>query len=155
MYGFIGNSEAKADAKGRIFVPAHYRKALPENENTRLVMRKDPYSNSLVFYPESIWNEKLQLLKGKLNEWNPTHQLVLMQYVAEAEELDIDSQGRVLIPKKYLHLVGVETDVLFVGMLDTFCVWAKEAFEKAKYSPAEFSQLLQTILSTSSQKETR
>jgi MraZ protein len=115
-------------------------------------MRKDPYNNSLVFYPESIWNEKLKLLKQELNEWNPTHQLVLMQYVAEAEELDIDSQGRVLIPKKYLHLVEVETDVLFVGMLDTFAVWAKDAFEKAKYSPAEFSHLLQTILSASSQK---
>jgi MraZ protein len=152
MYGFIGNSEAKADAKGRIFIPAHYRKALPENENSRLVMRKDPYNNSLVFYPESIWNEKLKLLKQELNEWNPTHQLVLMQYVAEAEELDIDSQGRVLIPKKYLHLVEVETDVLFVGMLDTFAVWAKDAFEKAKYSPAEFSHLLQTILSASPQK---
>ncbi|MBB3187428.1 division/cell wall cluster transcriptional repressor MraZ [Microbacter margulisiae] len=153
MYGFIGNSEAKADVKGRIFIPAHYRKALAENENSRLVMRKDPYNNSLVFYPESIWNEKLRLLKQELNEWNPTHQLLLMQYVAEAEELDIDSQGRVLISKKYLNLIGVESDVLFVGMLDTFALWSKESFEKAKYSPAEFSHLLQSILSASTQKE--
>jgi MraZ protein len=146
MYSFIGNSEAKVDNKGRVFIPAHYRKALSDEENAQLVMRKDPYSNSLVFYPESIWNEKLTLLKSELNEWNPTHQILLMQYVGEAELLDIDSQGRVLIPKKYLVLTGIESDVLFVGMLNTFSLWSKPLFEKVKYSPAEFSQLLQSIL---------
>lgn len=150
MYSFIGNSEAKVDNKGRIFIPAHYRKALLEGDNAQLVMRKDPYSTSLVFYPESVWEEKLSLLKHELNEWNPTHQILLMQYVGEAELLDIDSQGRVLIPKKYLTLTEIESDILFVGMLDTFSVWSKPLFEKVKYSPAEFSQLLQSILTVKS-----
>ena len=120
MSAFIGNSDAKADAKGRIFIPAHYRKALQEGENSRLVMRKDPYSNSLMLYPETVWNQKLSTLKNGLDEWNPTHQIVMMQFVSEAEWLDIDSQGRVLIPKKYLQLIGAESEVQFVGMLDTF-----------------------------------
>lgn len=146
MSVFIGNSDGKADAKGRIFIPAHYRKALHQSENNRLVMRKDPYSNSLMLYPEDIWNQKLTTLKNGLDEWNPTHQIVLMQYVSEAEWLDIDSQGRVLIPKKYLQLIGAETEVQFVGMLDTFSLWAKGNFDKAKLAPEEFTGLLQTIM---------
>lgn len=146
MSVFIGNSDAKADAKGRIFIPAHYRKALQQSDNVRLVMRKDPYSNSLMLYPESVWNQKLSVLKNGLDEWNPTHQMVLMQFVSEAEWLDIDSQGRVLISKKYLQLIGAETDVQFVGMLDTFSLWAKGNFDKAKLSPDEFTGLLQSIM---------
>jgi Uncharacterized protein conserved in bacteria len=147
MSVFIGNSDAKADAKGRIFIPAHYRKALQEGESSRLVMRKDPYSNSLMLYPETIWNQKLTTLKNGLDEWNPTHQIVLMQYVSEAEWLDMDSQGRVLIPRKYLQMIGAESAVQFVGMLDTFSLWAKGNFEKAKLPADEFTSLLQQIMS--------
>jgi MraZ protein len=147
MSVFIGNSDAKADAKGRIFIPAHYRKVLHESENSRLVMRKDPYSNSIMLYPEDIWNQKLTNLKNGLDEWNPTHQVVLRQYVAEAEWLEIDSQGRVLIPKKYLQLIGAENEVQFVGMVDTFSLWAKGDFDKAKLSADEFTGLLQSIMS--------
>ncbi len=147
MSVFIGNSDAKADVKGRIFIPAHYRRALQEDENARLVMRKDPYSNSLVLYPENVWNQKLAALKGGLNEWIPQHQLVLTQFVSEAEWLDIDSQGRVLIPKKYLQLIGAGNEVQFVGMLDTFSLWAKGNFEKAKLTPEEFTLQLQQIMS--------
>jgi MraZ protein len=146
MSVFIGNSDAKADAKGRIFIPAHYRRALQQGENNRLVMRKDPYGNCLMLYPEGVWNQKLATLKKGLDEWNPTHQIVLMQYVSEAEWLDIDSQGRVLISKKYLQLIGAETDIQFVGMLDTFSLWAKGNFEKAKLPPEEFTGLLQNIM---------
>ena len=146
MSVFIGNSDAKADAKGRIFIPAHYRKVLHESENTRLVMRKDPYSDSIVLYPEDIWNKKLTTLNNRLDEWNPTHQKILRQYVAEAEWLEIDSQGRVLIPKKYLQLIGAESEVQFVGMVDTFSLWAKGNFDKTKLSPPEFTELLQNIM---------
>jgi len=149
---FIGNFDAKADAKGRIFIPAHYRKILSEAKNERLVLRKDPYSCSLLLYPEKVWNRKLDSLKQGLDEWNPTHQKVLMQYVAEAEWLETDAQGRVLIPKKYLQLIEAESDVKFVGMLDTFSLWAKESFEKAKFSPETFSGLLQQIMAKESEK---
>ncbi|MBP1640954.1 MAG: MraZ domain [Bacteroidetes bacterium] len=147
MSVFIGNSDAKADVKGRIFIPAHYRRALQEGENNRLVMRKDPYSNSLMLYPETVWTQKLATLQNGLDEWNPKHQIVLMQFASEAEWLDIDSQGRVLIPKKHLQLIGAGNEVQFVGMLDTFSLWAKGNFEKAKLTPEEFTNQLQQIMS--------
>jgi len=143
MSTFIGKYEAKADVKGRIFIPSAYRKLLPDGERERVVMRKDAENDCMVLYPEQVWNEKVEDLKSRLDEWNPVEQLLLMQFVSDAEWLDIDSQGRVLISKKNLQLIGVEnSEVLFVGMLDRFAVWSKTRYEKAKLPTADFAALL-------------
>jgi len=143
MSTFIGKYDAKADVKGRIFIPSCYRKLLSEGEREKLVMRKDPDNDCLILYPESVWNKKVDDFKSRLDEWNADDQMLLMQFVSDAEWLDIDSQGRVLITKKYLQLIGIENnEVLFVGLMDRFTVWGKSRFEQAKRSPAEFAARL-------------
>lgn len=142
MSTFIGNSEAKLDAKGRVFVPSAYRKLLPEAERERLVMRIDPDNACLVLYPEGVWNRKVADFKEKLDEWNPEDQMLLMQFVSDAEWLDIDAQGRVLLPKRYLQQIGASSSVLFVGMLDRMAVWDKAAYGQSRMSSAEFAKRL-------------
>jgi MraZ protein len=143
MLTFIGKYEAKADVKGRIFIPSAYRKLLPAGEKERVVMRKDAENDCLVIFPESVWNEKVEDFKSRLDEWNSTDQLLLMQFISDAEWLDIDSQGRVLISKKNLQAIGIENpDVLFVGMIDRFAVWSKSKYEQARMSPTDFAALL-------------
>jgi MraZ protein len=143
MATFIGKYEAKADIKGRIFIPSAYRKLLPDGERERVVMRKDAENDCMLLFPESVWNAKVEDFKSKLDEWNPTDQLLLMQYVSDAEWLDIDSQGRVLISKKNLQLIGIENqEVLFVGLINHFAVWSKNRYEQVKLAPADFAALL-------------
>lgn len=143
MATFIGTHSAKADAKGRIFIPSAYRKMLPETERERIVLRKDADNECLVLYPEHIWNEKVMQLKANLDEWNPIDQMILMQFVADAEWLDIDSQGRILLSKKNQQSIGIDNaEVLFVGMVDRFAIWGKNHYEKAKLSKEELAQLL-------------
>lgn len=143
MSTFIGKYEAKADVKGRIFIPSTYRKLLPDGEKDRIVMRKDPENDCMVLFPEQVWNEKVEFFKSKLDEWNPVDQLLLMQFVSDAEWLDIDSQGRVLISKRNLESIGVEnSEMLFVGMIDRFAVWSKSKYEQVKMSPSDFAALL-------------
>jgi len=90
-----------------------------------------------------VWNEKVADFKSKLDEWNSVDQLLLMQFVSDAEWLDIDSQGRILISKKNLQAIGIEnSDVLFVGMIDRFAVWSKSKYEHARMTPADFATLL-------------
>lgn len=143
MSTFIGKYDAKADVKGRIFIPSAYRKLLPDGERERVVMRKDAENDCMILFPEHVWNEKVEDFKSKLDEWNPTDQLLLMQYVSDAEWLDIDSQGRVLISKKNMQLIGIENqEVLFVGLIDRFAVWSKAGYEKVKMTPVDFAALL-------------
>ncbi|MDD4968070.1 MAG: cell division/cell wall cluster transcriptional repressor MraZ [Paludibacter sp.] len=143
MSTFIGKYEAKADVKGRIFIPSAYRKLLPDGQKERVVMRKDAENDCLVVFPESVWNEKVADFKSKLDEWNPVDQMLLMQFVSDAEWLDIDSQGRILISRKNLMAIGIEnSDVLFVGMIDRFAVWSKSKYEQARLAPSDFAALL-------------
>ena len=79
MSTFIGNIEGRLDEKGRIFVPAVYRKILAEDESKRIVMRRDTDNECLMFYPEHVWNEKVEQLRQNLDEWDPEDQLILMR----------------------------------------------------------------------------
>lgn len=143
MSTFIGKYEAKADVKGRIFIPSAYRKLLPDGERERIVMRRDAENDCMVFYPEHVWNTKVEGLKANLDEWNPEDQMILMQFVSDAEWLDIDSQGRILIAKRHLQSIAVEsTEVLFVGMIDRFAVWSKVRYEQVKMLQADFAKAL-------------
>lgn len=144
MSTFIGKYEAKADVKGRIFIPSTYRKLLPETERGRVVMRMDAQNDCLVVYPEPVWTKMLEDVKSRLDEWNPLDQKLLMQFVSAAEWLDIDAQGRVLITKKHLQAIGVENaEVLFVGMIDRFAIWSKARYEQELLAPSEFAAMLQ------------
>jgi len=97
----------------------------------------------MIFYPEHVWNTKVEGLKANLDEWNPEDQMILMQFVSDAEWLDIDSQGRILIAKRHLQSIAVESsEVLFVGMIDRFAVWSKVRYEQVKMSQADFAKVL-------------
>ena len=63
----MGNIEAKTDAKGRVFLPATFRKVLQTEGVEQLVMRKDVHERCLVLYPESVWNEQMDRLRARLN----------------------------------------------------------------------------------------
>ena len=76
MIRFLGNIEARADAKGMgCFIPATFRKQLQAASEERLIMRKDVFQDCLTLYPESVWNEELNELRSRLNKWNSKHQL--------------------------------------------------------------------------------
>lgn len=147
MQTFIGNIEARLDEKGRIFVPASYRKILAESESKRIVMRRDTDNECLMFYPEHIWNEKVEQMRQVLDEWDPEDQLLLMQFMADAEFLEPDGQGRILLQKKNLETIGAQNDVLFVGMLNRFALWTPENFANKRLSQAELAARLRAKMS--------
>ena len=62
---FLGNFEARCDAKGRVFLPAVFRKVLQGSGDERLVLRRDVFQSCLVLYPERVWNEQMDSLRAK------------------------------------------------------------------------------------------
>lgn len=141
MYSFLGKIEAKADVKGRLFVPAQYRKQLPEMGDARFVMRKNDEYEFLDIYPESIWKEEVALIEERLNLLDAEDYLFYMQYTSNAEILEIDNSGRILIPKKHLQEAGIESEVIFVGTTKKIAVWSKENYDKQMMKPIDFAKL--------------
>ena len=144
---FLGNIEAKTDAKGRIFLPATFRKVLQVAGEEVLVMRKDVHQRCLVLYPESTWNRRMDALLEKVNEWDDVGQQVLRQYVSEAEVLTLDGNGRFLIPKRYLKMADIEQGVRFIGINDAIEIWAVEKTQQPFLPQEEFAEKLKTIMS--------
>ena len=145
---FLGNSEAKTDVKGRVFLPAIFRKQLQESAEEYLIMRKDTFQSCLVLYPESAWNEQMNQLRDRLNRWDPKHQALFRQFVSDVEIVSLDNNGRFLIPKRYMRLASIEQDVRFIGMDNTIEIWAKEIVEKPFMNPEEFKKELIEIMNT-------
>ena len=142
---FIGNIEAKLDAKGRVFLPAAFRKCFDEGIS-RMIMRKDIFENCLVLYPETTWNNQLVELRAHLSRWNERHQKLYRQFVSEAESLALDANGRLLIPKRYLKMCSINQDVRFIGMGDTIEVWAKESADDVFADAEEMGRELDKIM---------
>ena len=143
---FLGNSEAKIDAKGRVFLPSTFRKQLQTATEECLIMRKDTYQSCLVLYPESVWNEQMNDLRSRLNRWNAKHQMLFRQFVADVEIVTLDNNGRFLIPKRYLKLVNISQDVRLIGMDDTIEIWPKEALEQPFMNIELFGKELEEIM---------
>ena len=143
---FIGNIEAKSDSKGRVFLPAYFRRALQTVGNSKLMMRKDIFQECLVLYPEESWNKQLDALRSRLDRWNAHHQMIFRQFVADVEEINIDSNGRILIPKRYMKMAGIEQEVRFIGMDDTIEIWAKEKLEQPFMDAATFGAEIEKIM---------
>lgn len=153
MIRFLGNIEAKTDAKGRVFLPAVFRKQLQAASEERLVLRKDVFQECLVLYPESVWFDTQNQLRQRLNKWNAQHQQMFRQFVSDAELMVPDSNGRILLPKRYLQLADIQSDVRFIGMDDTIEIWAKERAEQPFMEPLAFSEALQEILGGEEENE--
>ena len=145
MKTFLGKIDAKLDAKGRVFVPSVFRKVLSEEERECVVVRMEADEKYLVAYPESVWNRQVVELQSKLNEWDPEDQMLLMQFVGDAEVLEFDAQGRVLLPKRLQVRMGLESEVVFVGMVDKIAMWSKSMYEEQFAVKAKLSERLKKL----------
>lgn len=143
---FVGNIEARTDAKGRVFLPAVFRKELQASGEDSLVLRKDVFQSCLVLYPASVWNEQMDVLRSRLNRWNATHQQIFRQFVSDAEVMSIDANGRILLPRRYLAMAGITQSVRFIGMGDTIEIWSSEALQTPFMDSAEFGAALETLM---------
>lgn len=145
---FLGNIEAKTDAKGRVFLPSVFRKVLQASSEELLVLRKDIYQKCLVLYPESVWNEKVDQLKAQLKPWKPSHQQMLRQFISEAEAISLDGNGRFLISKRLQKAAEIDQDVQFIGMDNTIEIWSPQHLKQILKSDEDFGKEFEDIMNT-------
>ena len=143
---FLGNIEAKADAKGRAFLPAVFRKVLQASGEDSLVLRKDVFQKGLVLYPESVWNERLDLLKSQLKPWKQSHQQMFRQFVSEAEVVVLDGNGRFLISKRLQKIADIDQDIQFIGMDNTIEIWSPKNLQQTLKPDEEFGIEFENIM---------
>lgn len=110
---FWGEFSHHLDEKGRLIIPARYRRYLtPTAVLTRGLDR------NLVIYPQEAWREVSEHL-NQMPMTHPTARALRRLLFSGAVELTLDRQGRVLIPGYLRDYAGLEGEVLIAGM-ETF-----------------------------------
>jgi MraZ protein len=135
---FIGNIDAKTDAKGRVFIPASFRKIMQTAGDSQLVLRMDTYKDCLVLYPYSLWDKEVDEVRSKLNKWDEEEQELFRMFVTGVEILEMDASGRILIPKRYLQKAQIGNEVKFVGMIDNIEIWSRSKLETSLMDEDKF-----------------
>jgi len=146
MDSFIGTIDARTDAKGRVFVPAFFRKILQSSGESCLILRKDIYKNCLLLYPEKTWVDELNRLRARLNEWDEEEQELFRQFSWLVERLELDSNGRILIPKKYLQIANISNNVCFLGMNTFIELWNPDQLAKSMLSAEDLKRRTNKLL---------
>lgn len=152
MFNFLGNIEAKMDAKARIFVPAAFRKILQSSSQSVLILRKDIFQDCLVLYPVNVWEEELTKLRTRLSRWDKAQQQLFRQFIVDAERLEMDASGRILIPKRYLQMLKISSEIIFLGVDNTIELWTKEALDKSLISTEDFSNQIQELMNNNPER---
>ena len=142
MTGFLGSYLHQLDEKGRIALPAAFRRVTGE-ESLVLVQNEDP---ALILYPNAAWAQVEEKL-GELMHKSPEARERVLKVVANAVEVVPDKQGRILIPERLQDAARLEGQALVVGVFDRIELWNPGLFEELTSEPKpELDQFLRQIL---------
>src|SRR6478736_2442846 len=111
MTSFLGEYEVAIDAKGRFLLPSGFRKQLPEGATERFVINRG-FENCLTMYTHESWNALSEKI-NKLNDFNPKVREFKRLFLNGATMVDVDSAGRILLPKPLQEYAGIKKDIVF------------------------------------------
>ena len=146
MTAFIGEYSCKVDSKGRIMLPAAFKKQMPSTTNDKFVVKKDIFEQCLVMYPMDEWERQNKLIRSKLNPYNKEHNRFLRNFYRGTAELILDSNNRMLIPKRLLELVSIRKEVILAGQDGKIEIWAKDIYDSVAEGEDEFASLAEKIM---------
>ena len=139
---FRGVSIVNLDAKGRLAIPSRQRERLQAICDSHLVVTVDR-DRCLLLYPEPEW-EVIERKFAALPALDPTARALQRLYVGNAQEVDIDTQGRILLPQHLRDFASLDKRVAFVGQGIKFELWdaaAWQARNEAALSDAAIGEL--------------
>ena len=121
-----GEFRFKVDTKGRLSLPAQFRKVLA-NE---LVVTRDPLDEYLMVFEQQDYNAWVdRLLEDKLGTFDSSNKLHLgyrRKLKRRANLVELDSSGRIMLPAAQREAVGITKDVVIVGNTGYFEIWDAE-----------------------------
>jgi MraZ protein len=121
---FLGKHDYSMDERGRVPMPPRYREALMRG----LVLTEGTPDNCLRAYPADDFSRQAELYLNQpvTTELGRDARTVVF---GSAESVDMDRQGRVLIPSNLRDFAGLRGQVVVIGNGDSFLIWDAQAYE--------------------------
>ena len=115
---FQGASALNLDAKGRMTIPAKHRDALMVQCEGRVTLTRHPHG-CLLFFPRPAWESH----RDQIAAWPMSARAWQRIFLGNASDVEFDSAGRILIAPELRSAVGLQRDVMLLGMGSHFEIW--------------------------------
>lgn len=122
---FRGVNQVNLDAKGRLAMPARYRDQISVRCAGHLVLTIDTEERCLLLYPVDEW-EIIQAKIDALSSFNPVTRRLQRLLVGHASDIEMDSNGRLLIPSLLRDYAGLDKKVILLGQGRKFELWDED-----------------------------
>lgn len=122
---FKGEYNHTVDVKGRLIIPSRFRDSLGDE----FVVTKG-LDGCLFVYNNTEWTEFEDKLR-KLPLTNKDARQFVRFFLAGAADVEVDKQGRILIPNILREFAGIEKDAVLVGVGSRIEIWSRERWDGA------------------------
>jgi len=123
MSEYTGKHIHTLDDKGRVSVPAQFRKQLPKEG---LYIGKG-MEGSLILYPPAKWQMVRDGLSS-LSRNSRKNRDIIREFSQYIRPVNIDGQGRITIPSDLIEVSGITHEIVFIGLLDSIELWAAQRY---------------------------
>lgn len=124
---FLGEFEVKADAKGRVKLPAALIRQIGEGASLSFVLNRG-FEDCLVLYTKEQWDVETEKLSA-LNPYDKRHRQFMRQYFRGATQLTADASDRILLPKQLAAYAGLSKEIILFAHMDKVEIWDKQRYE--------------------------
>lgn len=134
-----GRYEHTIDAKNRVFIPAKYKDAL--GNNFKITYNK-LINQCILVYSEEEWQEMQKKVKSLPSV---QYQYFIREICSNTVDVQLDSQGRIVIPQYLKEKVGLTKNALFLGVGNHAEIWAPDVLEQ-KNSEVDLEELKRLMI---------
>ena len=146
MAVFAGKYTGTIDDKGRVVLPASFKKTMGELKLETVVLEKNRRTQCVDIHTVEAWEKKVEAFAGLLDpDTNPEDDEMLDIYYENFTTVNVAANGRINIPGELLEYAGLEGKVVFKGMRDSIRLSAVEKEEKRKVSDADYLERLKRL----------
>ena len=146
MISFIGTYECKADTKGRVMIPVSLKNQMAPLLNKGFVIKRSVFQSCLELYPMEEWNLLMQKMNKK-NRFRKKNNDFIRRFSAGVKPVEIDSTGRLLIPKNLISKAGISKEVVLSSAINIIEIWDKDSYEQVLEETAEnFADLAEEVM---------
>jgi len=132
MTQFMGTHTNKLDAKGRVSIPAPFRAALKNGDDSvGLILRPSHKYPCLEGWPVAAFHALAASMRHMPTLGDDQEDLAFALY-ADATPLEPDREGRIVLPAELATHAGLKDAVRFVGLSSHFQIWEPEAAERRR-----------------------
>ncbi len=146
MTNLIGTYECKTDSKGRFMIPSSLKKQLNSVINGGFVLKRSVFNNCLELYPMTEWASMVSQV-DKLNRFVKKNNDFIRSYMSGLKMLEIDSTGRILIPKDLISFAGITKNLVLASSVNMIEIWDKDKYEEVvNKSLEDFGSLAEEVM---------